>query len=188
MVQFLDPDHEREDPSVPRGAQEPAGIARVVAGGDEDVKEFFHRIAASLAGLELDDVEARSPSLMDEIVEREDDSGPISHRSGGPAFLRLAAKRRRAQHLRGAGHRKGVERLTGEGGDDDSLRGRGAEHGTTEESFDLGRLDLNRQGGHAVTTISTRWNSLTSLYPVVAIALRRAPTILSVPSALSDGP
>ena len=188
MVQFLDPDHEREDPSVPRGAQEPAGIARVVAGGDEDVKQFFHRIAASLAGLELDDVEDGRPPLMDEVVELEDDSGPVSHRSGGPAFLRLAGKRRCAQYLRGAGHRKGVERFTGEGGDDDSLRGRGAEHGSTEEAFDLRRLDLRAQGGHAVTTISTRWNSLTSLYPVVAMALRRAPTILSVPSALSDGP
>ena len=40
----------------------------------------------------------------------------------------------------------------------------------------------------AVMTISTRWNSLRSLYPVVAIARRKAPTRFIVPSATCDGP
>lgn len=125
---------------------------------------------------------------MDEIVKGKDDAAAIADRAGSPPCLRLAGSSRRAKHLRGAGHRKGIERFTGEGGDDDSLRGRRAEHGSTEEAFDLRRLDLRAQGGHAVTTISTRWNSLTSLYPVVAMALRSAPTMFNVPSALSDGP
>ena len=38
------------------------------------------------------------------------------------------------------------------------------------------------------TTTSTRWNSLTSEYPVVAIARRSAPTRLVVPSATRPGP
>lgn len=42
--------------------------------------------------------------------------------------------------------------------------------------------------GVAVITMSTRWNSLRSEYPVVAIALRSAPTMLTVPSARWEGP
>jgi hypothetical protein len=38
------------------------------------------------------------------------------------------------------------------------------------------------------TTTSIRWNSLTSVYPVVAIARRSAPTRFMVPSATLDGP
>ena len=79
MVQFLHPDHEREDATVTSRTQEPAGITRVVPRGDEDVEEFLQRIATCLARLELHDVERSVAAPPDEIMEGEDDATPLAH-------------------------------------------------------------------------------------------------------------
>ncbi len=51
-----------------------------------------------------------------------------------------------------------------------------------------GRVGLRHPPWYGATTTSTRWNSLRSEYPVVAIDLRRAPIRLAVPSATGAGP
>ena len=49
-------------------------------------------------------------------------------------------------------------------------------------------LGHQRDEAYGATTTSTRWNSLRSEYPVVAIDLRSAPIRFAVPSATGAGP
>ena len=53
---------------------------------------------------------------------------------------------------------------------------------------DFGRWTRDPLVPAGLTTISTRWNSLRSEYPVVAIDRRSAPTMFIVPSVTWDGP
>ena len=173
-------DEQRESPAHAPRAHESADVAGVVPGVDADVEHFLIGITPGLTRLQLDEVEDLIAPREDEVVEAEQDRTTSRDGDRGPRHLRRAGTLRCNFDVALRRERELVDDPAGKRGDHRAARGivGGRE-----------RTDQRRSARvHEVTTISTRWNSLGSLYPVVAIALRRAPTMFIVPSARREGP
>ena len=147
-----------EDPAVPARSEQPTAIAGVVPGGDADVEQLLDRVAASLAGLPLDDVETLVAVREDQIVEPEHDAGPLLQGTTGPRPLPMPQRGNGIVDVGLRGQRQFVDLLSGERG----VHRPGA-GGVTDADPRQEPSDETRRRGHAVTTISTRWNSFMSL-------------------------
>jgi hypothetical protein len=148
----------REHAPVPAGSEKPLGIACVVPRIEHHVDEFFHRVAAGLPGLPLDDVEALLAVREDEVVEAQHDPGAIRQRPRGPGSLGSSKRLHGGLDVRLVRQRQGEEPLPRERSDD-VTGGRTCLHAEVlEQTVDERPIDC-----HDITTISTRWNSLRSL-------------------------
>src|SRR5205814_253664 len=68
----------------------PLTMVRVVAGDDRGVEHLFQGVRASLTGLELHEVEHLALAVEQEIVEPEEDAGPLTKTPPRPRPLRDA--------------------------------------------------------------------------------------------------
>ncbi len=132
----LDPDQARDSTAHAPGGKQPTGIACVVARVDEHVQHFFQRIPASLACLQLEEVEDLLAPTQHDVVEAKDGCRSLADAGERPGALRAARGGEGLGDIRAFGLREGRDDLARERSPD----------------FD-----------HPVTTISTRWNSLRSL-------------------------
>ncbi len=88
VAEFGDLGERGDGAGVPLGPQIGGGLAAVVAGRDRDGLHLLVRVQAGLAGLQLDEVEHLGLPLQHQVVEAEQDGGPLPHRGPLPHGLR----------------------------------------------------------------------------------------------------
>jgi len=75
---------QREGPLAPARTQVSRSMSRVVTAHDGGVRHLLEAMYASLARLQLDEVEQLCLLLQNEVVETQEDSGSVGHRHPGP--------------------------------------------------------------------------------------------------------
>ena len=138
--------------------QQAAGVARVVASIDADIEQLLHAVTTRLAGLRLQDVEDLVASGEEEVVEPQDHGRALAEGTLRPGPLTVPELADRPIDVGLVGERKVDEVLTRERGDDRDRLGVRRHRRALQQALDERAIQT-----HAVTTISTRWNSLTSL-------------------------
>ena len=88
----------------------PAVVARV----ERDVHDLLEGVPAGLAVLQLDEVEHLVLPGQHEVVQPEQDGGPVGDAASGPAWLGGAGRGERAAHVLDGGDRQVRDRLAGE--------------------------------------------------------------------------
>lgn len=116
LAQFGDLGEGRDDAGVTAGLEVGDGLAPVVAGGDGDGLHLLVGVQAGLAGLQLDEVEDLGLAAEDEVVEAQQDGGPLPYGDGGPGGLGGAGPVEGGGDVLGGGLGQIGQLLPGEGG------------------------------------------------------------------------